>query len=77
MTAFNVIRENRCLQAPAEALNEKSRLTLAASKVTGTLFCSYHQGYANADTGEFLIRNRTKKWMCERCLKIRGIVKAA
>lgn len=72
MEAFNTF-----LPATAEASNEKSRLTLAASKVSGTLFCSYHQGRANADTGAFLTRNRTKRWMCQSCMTIRGIVKSA
>jgi hypothetical protein len=55
------------------AVTDKSKLTLAVSKVTHTLFCSYHQGYANAITGKFLVRNKAKRWMCENCLKIRGI----
>jgi len=61
--------------ASAEAANDKSKLTLAASKVSGTLFCLYHRGLANADTGVFLMRGGKKIWMCGNCLKIRNIIK--
>jgi len=61
--------------ATAEPANDKSKLTLAASKVSGTLFCVYHRSQANADTGAFLMRGGKKVWMCERCLKIRNITK--
>lgn len=75
MVTTNVIRKNEFVPASAEAANEKSKLTLAVAKVSGTIWCSYHQGQANAETGAFLMRNRTKRWMCAGCMKLRGIEK--
>jgi hypothetical protein len=54
---------------------EKSQLTELAAKITGTTWCGYHQGYADADKGQFLQRSG-KRWMCGNCLIRRGIVSA-
>ena len=59
--------------ATSETTNEKSRLTLAVGKATGQMFCGYHQGYADLSSGKHIIRNRTKKFMCGPCMKLRGI----
>jgi hypothetical protein len=37
------------------------------------MFCSYHQGFGDAVSGSMLMRNRTKKWMCGRCMALRRI----
>lgn len=66
-------QENEPFTASSEAVNEKSRLTLAAGQVTGQMFCGYHQGYADLSTGKHIMRNRTKKFMCGPCMKLRGI----
>lgn len=44
------------------AATEKAKLTQVAGNVTGTLWCGYHQGYANASTGRYQERNG-KRWM--------------
>ena len=73
MTIPMTNQANGTLTGSTDAANDKSRLTLAAGKATGKLFCGYHQGYANADAGRHLVRNKTKKWMCGPCMKLRGI----
>ena len=55
------------------AATEHSKLTQVAGELTGTLWCGYHQGYAEAATGQFLLRNNKKRWMCLTCMKKRGI----
>lgn len=56
-----------------EVKTENSRLTLAVANVTGKLFCGYHQGSADALTGEYIERRRIKRWMCATCMQLRGI----
>lgn len=41
------------------------------------IFCSYHQGFCDAVSGAMLMRNRTKKWMCGRCMALRHIAMPA
>jgi hypothetical protein len=57
VAASNGVLKRPVLPASAAASTDKSKLTLVASEVTGTLWCSYHQGYAHADSGAFLLRN--------------------
>lgn len=61
----------------AQPASDKAKLTLAVAGVTGTLWCAYHQGHADAETGAYLLRNRQKRWMCAACMKKRGIVAPA
>ena len=53
----------------------RSQLTQAVGEITGTRWCGYHQGHADAKTGQFLERNG-KRWMCLNCLIRRGIIEA-
>lgn len=53
--------------------NEKYQLTSNVNRLTKKLFCRYHQGYADAAAGSYLNRNGKKIWMCETCMKLRGI----
>lgn len=61
----------------AQPASDKAKLTLAVAGVTGTLWCAYHQGQADAETGSYLLRNRQKRWMCAACMKKRGIAAPA
>jgi hypothetical protein len=60
------------MTANNQAATEKSRLTQAAGEITGRLWCGYHQGYGDANSGRFLQRSG-KRWMCGNCLIRRGI----
>jgi hypothetical protein len=46
-----------------------SLLTQAKAEATGRRFCAHHQGEAAATEGDFVIRNKTKRWVCFRCQK--------
>lgn len=59
-----------------EPASESSRLTMAISESTGTRFCLYHQGQADATSGRFVNRGGVKRWMCGGCLKLRGLLTA-
>ena len=61
------------MAAIEQAATGKSQLTKVAAKITGKAWCGYHQGYTDADTGQFLQRHG-KRWMCRNCLIRRGIV---
>jgi hypothetical protein len=41
----------------------------AATKVSGRRFCSHHQGEADADQGCVVERNRSRRWICFRCIE--------
>jgi len=51
---------------------EKSKLTQAVAAVTGKRWCSYHQGAAAVGSGGFQSR-KGKRFMCDACMKLRGI----
>lgn len=46
-----------------------SLLTQAAAEATGKRFCSHHQGQVAAAEGDFVMRNKTRRWVCFRCQK--------
>lgn len=46
-----------------------SLLTQAAAAATGKRFCSHHQGEVAASEGDFVMRNKTGRWICFRCQK--------
>ncbi|AMO99455.1 hypothetical protein CAter282_1570 [Collimonas arenae] len=51
-------------------LQRQDRLALvtqATANVTGKRFCSHHQGEVPVAEGEFVIRNKSKRWICFRC----------
>ena len=41
----------------------------AVTKLTGRRFCSHHQGEVNADQGCIVERNRSRRWICYRCIE--------
>jgi hypothetical protein len=43
--------------------------TKAAAKVTGRRFCSHHQGEVAANEGRVVERNRSRRWVCFRCIE--------
>ncbi|MGB7195580.1 MAG: hypothetical protein WBD81_19165 [Collimonas pratensis] len=46
-----------------------SLLTQAAAEATGKRFCSHHQAQVAASDGDFVMRNKTRRWICFRCQK--------
>jgi hypothetical protein len=43
------------------------KATEAAASITGRRYCSHHQGEVPIDEGSFVMRNTTKRWICNRC----------
>lgn len=41
--------------------------TQAAANVTGKRYCAHHQGEALVEQGSFVLRNKTKRWICFSC----------
>lgn len=52
--------------------NDKSKLTVAVSAVTGKLFCAYHGGHSDATTGAYRENGRRRMWMCGNCIALRS-----
>ncbi|HWW08409.1 hypothetical protein [Collimonas sp.] len=51
-------------------LQRQDRLALvtqATANVTGKRFCSHHQGEVAVAEGAFVVRNKSKRWVCFRC----------
>jgi len=44
-----------------------SHVTQAAAKVTGKRYCSDHRGEVAVDAGGYVMRGKTKRWMCFHC----------
>jgi hypothetical protein len=42
-------------------------VTQATAKVTGMRFCAHHQGEVPVQDGAFVLRNRSRRWICYRC----------
>lgn len=42
-------------------------VTLATAKVTGMRFCAHHQGEVPVQNGGFVMRNKSRRWICHRC----------
>lgn len=49
-----------------DTLNE---LIEVAAKLTGRRYCTHHGGEADASAGSFVIRNKSKRWICDVCEK--------
>lgn len=41
--------------------------TQATVNITGKRYCSHHQGEALVEQGSFVLRNKTKRWICFSC----------
>jgi hypothetical protein len=41
--------------------------TQATANVTGRRYCAHHQGEVPAADGDFVLRNKSKRWICYRC----------
>ncbi|MEO6920801.1 MAG: hypothetical protein ABI171_17600 [Collimonas sp.] len=57
------------MTAYMERSDRLSLLTQAKAEATGRRFCAHHQGEVAAADGDFVIRNKTKRWVCFRCQK--------
>lgn len=44
-----------------------AKVVQAAANVTGKRFCSHHQGEVAADAGAFVMRNKSRRWICFKC----------
>jgi hypothetical protein len=44
-----------------------AKATQAAANAIGKRYCSHHQGEVAADAGAYVMRNKTKRWVCFRC----------
>ncbi|AMP04109.1 MULTISPECIES: hypothetical protein [Collimonas] len=51
-------------------LQRQDRLALvtqATANVTGKRYCSHHQGEVAVTEGDFVMRNKSRRWICFRC----------
>lgn len=53
--------------------SDQAKMTQATANVTGRRYCMHHQGEVPADAGSFVVRKKSKRWICYRCQeKIHG-----
>ena len=51
----------------AEKNSLAAQVTAASAKITGRRWCSDHQGDADATAGSMMTRNRSARWICDKC----------
>jgi hypothetical protein len=44
-----------------------AKATEAAARITGKRYCSHHQGEAAIDAGSYILCNKSRRWVCDRC----------
>jgi hypothetical protein len=38
-----------------------------SAKITGRRYCSHHRGEVDANAGCIVVRNKSRRWMCNAC----------
>lgn len=42
-------------------------MTQLTANATGRRFCAHHQGEVPATGGDFVVRNKSRRWICYHC----------
>lgn len=61
------MKEESAMTAYLQRQDRLALVTQATANVTGKRFCSHHQGEVSVTEGDFVLRNKSKRWICFRC----------
>lgn len=55
------------MTTPLTRRSSLASATQATVNLTGKRYCAHHQGEALVEQGSFVLRNKTKRWICFSC----------
>jgi hypothetical protein len=61
------MKEESAMTAYLQRQDRLALVTRATANVTGKRFCSHHQGEVAVADGDFVLRNKSRRWICFRC----------